>query len=75
MEKTKSKNGRRRRKEGLLAGVASTARASGKNILKDPEFAHVLIHRSNIDLKDKWRNLSVSTSGHGSKGQTKGYKG
>ncbi|XP_021817252.1 telomere repeat-binding factor 4-like [Prunus avium] len=60
--------------EGLLAGVAKHGPGKWKNILKDPEFARVLIHRSNIDLKDKWRNLSVSTSGHGSKDRPRGTK-
>ncbi|BBG98830.1 Homeodomain-like/winged-helix DNA-binding family protein [Prunus dulcis] len=60
--------------EGLLAGVAKHGPGKWKNILKDPEFASVLIHRSNIDLKDKWRNLSVSTSGHGSKDRPRGTK-
>ncbi|KAH0982390.1 hypothetical protein GBA52_009567 [Prunus armeniaca] len=60
--------------EGLLAGVAKHGPGKWKNILKDPEFSSVLIHRSNIDLKDKWRNLSVSTSGHGSKDRQRGTK-
>lgn len=37
--------------EGLLAGVAKHGPGKWKNILKDPEFSSVLIHRSNIDLK------------------------
>ncbi|XP_035539747.1 uncharacterized protein LOC109011745 isoform X1 [Juglans regia] len=53
--------------EALLAGVAKHGPGKWKNILKDPHFAPFLTHRSNIGLKDKWRNLSVSTSGQGSK--------
>ncbi|KAK4780986.1 hypothetical protein SAY87_017092 [Trapa incisa] len=44
----------------LLAGVAKLGPGKWKNILRDPEFAPSLVNRSNIDLKDKWRNLSVS---------------
>ncbi|KAJ7946590.1 Telomere repeat-binding factor like [Quillaja saponaria] len=53
--------------DALLSGVAKHGPGKWKNILKDPEFAAFLTHRSNIDLKDKWRNLSVSTSALGSK--------
>lgn len=39
-----------------------------QTILKDPEFALCLASRSNVDLKDKWRNLmSVNAGGQGSK--------
>ncbi|KAE8700707.1 glycylpeptide N-tetradecanoyltransferase 1-like isoform X1 [Hibiscus syriacus] len=48
--------------EALLAGITKHGPGKWKNILKDPEFAPFLTHRSNIDLKDKWRNLSVSTN-------------
>ncbi|EOY18105.1 Uncharacterized protein TCM_042744 [Theobroma cacao] len=51
--------------ETLLAGVAKHSPGKWKNILEDPDFAPHLPRRSNIDLKDKWRNLSVSTSGQG----------
>lgn len=37
--------------EALLAGVAKHGPGKWKNILKDPEFAPFLTHRSNIDLK------------------------
>ncbi|KAK9923679.1 hypothetical protein M0R45_032086 [Rubus argutus] len=46
--------------DALLAGVAKHGAGKWKNILKDPEFSPSLILRSNIDLKDKWRNLSSS---------------
>ncbi|KAG2728763.1 hypothetical protein I3843_01G214200 [Carya illinoinensis] len=60
--------------EALLAGVAKHGPGKWKNILKDPDFAPFLTQRSNIDLKDKWRNLSVSTSGQGSKEKSRGAK-
>ena len=37
--------------EALLSGVAKHGQGKWKNILKDPEFAPFLTHRSNIDLK------------------------
>ncbi|XP_010539165.1 PREDICTED: telomere repeat-binding factor 4-like [Tarenaya hassleriana] len=46
--------------EALLAGVAKHGPGKWKNILRDPDFSSQLTHRSNIDLKDKWRNLSVA---------------
>ncbi|XP_010531864.1 PREDICTED: telomere repeat-binding factor 4-like isoform X2 [Tarenaya hassleriana] len=53
--------------EALLAGVAKHGPGKWKNILRDPDFAAQLTHRSNIDLKDKWRNLSVAPGTQGSK--------
>ncbi|GFQ05278.1 single myb histone 4 [Phtheirospermum japonicum] len=47
--------------EALRAGVAKHGAGKWKNIQKDPEFNHLLFSRSNIDLKDKWRNLSVAS--------------
>ncbi|KAL8537160.1 hypothetical protein ACS0TY_012369 [Phlomoides rotata] len=46
--------------EALKAGVAKHGTGKWKNILADPEFNHKLILRSNVDLKDKWRNLCVT---------------
>ncbi|KAF7814087.1 telomere repeat-binding factor 4 [Senna tora] len=37
--------------EALLAGISKHGPGKWKNILKDPEFAPFLTHRSNIDLK------------------------
>ncbi|XP_017237820.1 single myb histone 4 [Daucus carota subsp. sativus] len=51
--------------EALRAGVAKHGTGKWKNIQKDPEFNHHLYTRSNIDLKDKWRNMSVSAGGQG----------
>lgn len=56
--------------EALRAGVAKHGAGKWKNIQRDPEFNHLLYARSNIDLKDKWRNLSVA-NGQGSRDKTK----
>lgn len=56
-----------REEEALLAGVAKHGPGKWKNIIRDPEFAPFLTHRNNVDLKDKWRNLSPSYSGQSSK--------
>ncbi|KAJ4979565.1 hypothetical protein NE237_010345 [Protea cynaroides] len=53
--------------EALRAGVDKHGVGKWKNIQRDPEFFHCLSSRSNIDLKDKWRNMSVSASGQGSR--------
>ncbi|CAN8312386.1 unnamed protein product [Cochlearia groenlandica] len=53
--------------ETLLAGVGKHGPGKWKNILRDPEFKEQLSNRSNIDLKDKWRNLSVAPGIQGSK--------
>ncbi|KAK8296788.1 hypothetical protein V6Z12_D05G146500 [Gossypium hirsutum] len=60
--------------EALLAGITKHGPGKWKNILKDPEFAPFLTHRSNIDLKDKWRNLSVSTSTQGARDKSRAPK-
>ncbi|KAL5728709.1 hypothetical protein ACHQM5_001759 [Ranunculus cassubicifolius] len=57
--------------EALRAGVAKHGTGKWKNIQKDPEFHDCLANRSNIDLKDKWRNMSVSASGQGSREKCK----
>ncbi|XP_024970707.1 telomere repeat-binding factor 4-like [Cynara cardunculus var. scolymus] len=44
----------------LCAGVEKHGHGKWKVILSDPEFASSLANRSNIDLKDKWRNLGSS---------------
>ncbi|KAJ8550029.1 hypothetical protein K7X08_033736 [Anisodus acutangulus] len=51
----------------LKAGVAKYGVGKWSTILKDPEFSVVLRSRSNVDLKDKWRNLHVMASGWGSR--------
>ncbi|KAJ0229002.1 Telomere repeat-binding factor 5 [Hirschfeldia incana] len=46
--------------EALRAGIEKHGAGKWKNILRDPYFSDHLINRSNIDLKDKWRNLCVA---------------
>jgi len=46
----------------LKAGVVKHGAGKWRNILKDPEFDTSLRNRSNIDLKDKWRNLTGTTT-------------
>ncbi|XP_072952649.1 single myb histone 4-like [Typha angustifolia] len=53
--------------EALRAGVDKHGAGKWRTIQKDPEFSHCLATRSNIDLKDKWRNMSVSAHGQGSR--------
>lgn len=45
--------------EALKAGVTKHGPGKWKTILTDPHFSHALVNRSNIDLKDKWRNLGI----------------
>ncbi|KAK4777571.1 hypothetical protein SAY87_017758 [Trapa incisa] len=47
----------------LKAGVLKHGAGKWRTILKDPEFTSVLYLRSNVDLKDKWRNMSVMANG------------
>ncbi|KAA8545767.1 hypothetical protein F0562_020782 [Nyssa sinensis] len=51
----------------LKAGVVKHGAGKWRTILKDPEFSGVLYLRSNVDLKDKWRNMSVMANGWGSR--------
>ncbi|CAM0881494.1 unnamed protein product [Alopecurus aequalis] len=51
----------------LKAGVAKHGPGKWRTILRDPDFSAVLRLRSNVDLKDKWRNLSVTAGGYGSR--------
>ncbi|KAJ9540729.1 hypothetical protein OSB04_027235 [Centaurea solstitialis] len=51
----------------LKAGVAKYGPGKWSTILKDSEFVSVLHLRSNVDLKDKWRNMSLMASGCGSR--------
>ncbi|XVF61360.1 hypothetical protein PTKIN_Ptkin08bG0123600 [Pterospermum kingtungense] len=45
----------------LKAGVLKHGTGKWRNILSDPEFSSVLRSRSNVDLKDKWRNINATT--------------
>lgn len=49
----------------LKAGIAKHGAGKWSAILKDPEFSSTLFSRSNVDLKDKWRNLRVIPTGRG----------
>ncbi|KAJ3671106.1 hypothetical protein LUZ60_008532 [Juncus effusus] len=55
----------------LKAGVARHGTGKWRNILKDPDFCMILRFRSNIDLKDKWRNMNVTAGGWGSRERLK----
>ncbi|KAK1375915.1 MYB transcription factor [Heracleum sosnowskyi] len=44
----------------LKAGVDKHGPGKWKTILTDPDFKDALANRSNIDLKDKWRNLGIA---------------
>ncbi|XP_008806873.1 single myb histone 4-like isoform X2 [Phoenix dactylifera] len=60
--------------EALRAGVDKHGAGKWRTIQKDPEFSHCLATRSNIDLKDKWRNMSIGACGHGSREQIRAPK-
>ncbi|CAK9148400.1 unnamed protein product [Ilex paraguariensis] len=51
----------------LKAGIAKYGAGKWSTILKDPQFSTILRSRSNVDLKDKWRNMNVMASGWGSR--------
>ncbi|XP_057784439.1 telomere repeat-binding factor 2-like isoform X1 [Salvia miltiorrhiza] len=51
----------------LKAGIQKYGIGKWSTILKDPEFSTVLRSRSNVDLKDKWRNLNCMANGLGSR--------
>ncbi|KAG0469801.1 hypothetical protein HPP92_016501 [Vanilla planifolia] len=51
----------------LKAGVAKHGSGNWRTILRDPEFSGILFLRSNVDLKDKWRNMRVTANGCGSR--------
>lgn len=55
----------------LKAGIAKYGAGKWSMILKDLEFGPILHLRSNVDLKDKWRNLNVAANGFGSRHRVK----
>ncbi|KAF9621174.1 hypothetical protein IFM89_016668 [Coptis chinensis] len=50
----------------LKAGILKHGLGKWRIISKDPEFSSILCLRSNVDLKDKWRNMNV-TAQYGSR--------
>ncbi|CAL5187784.1 unnamed protein product [Lathyrus oleraceus] len=44
----------------LKAGVVKYGAGKWRTILTDPDFSTILRMRSNVDLKDKWRNINVT---------------
>ncbi|KAF2615209.1 hypothetical protein F2Q70_00013683, partial [Brassica cretica] len=57
----------REEESALRSAVAKHGPGRWRTILKDPDFSKVLFLRSNVDLKDKWRNISVMGYGSGSR--------
>lgn len=55
----------------LKAGVVKHGPGKWRTILKDPEFSGILYLRSNVDLKDKWRNMSVMSNGFGGRDKSR----
>ncbi|TVU05693.1 hypothetical protein EJB05_48870, partial [Eragrostis curvula] len=55
----------------LRAGVARHGVGNWRTILKDPEFSSTLRYRSNVDIKDKWRNMNVIVTASGSREKVK----
>ncbi|WJX92137.1 hypothetical protein P8452_73820 [Trifolium repens] len=51
--------------DALIAGIKKHGAGKWKTILLDPQFAPLLTSRSNIDLKDKWRNMNVYVTAQG----------
>lgn len=51
----------------LKAGIGKHGAGKWRTILKDPEFSNILRYRSNVDLKDKWRNMNVTVNASGSR--------
>ncbi|PNS93025.1 hypothetical protein POPTR_018G066300v4 [Populus trichocarpa] len=60
--------------EALRAGIAKHGTGKWKNIQRDPEFNPYLRSRSNIDLKDKWRNMTVSAGSQSVKDKSRTLK-
>ncbi|KAF5726071.1 telomere repeat-binding factor 4-like [Tripterygium wilfordii] len=60
--------------DALMAGIAKHGTGKWKNIQRDPEFHPFLSSRSNVDLKDKWRNMNVNAGGQGSREKSRAPK-
>ncbi|KAI4991955.1 hypothetical protein ZWY2020_040341 [Hordeum vulgare] len=48
-------------------GVGKHGAGKWCTILNDPEFGNILRYRSNVDLKDKWRNMNATVNASGSR--------
>ncbi|KAH7277711.1 hypothetical protein KP509_38G003600 [Ceratopteris richardii] len=55
----------------LRAGVKKHGLGKWRAIQKDPEFTFLLATRSNVDLKDKWRNMNIGVAGYVSREKSK----
>ncbi|XP_073278241.1 single myb histone 1-like isoform X1 [Primulina huaijiensis] len=55
----------------LKAGITKYGVGKWSTILKDQDFSAALRSRSNVDLKDKWRNLNCMANGTGSRHRVK----
>ncbi|CAO2199134.1 unnamed protein product [Urochloa humidicola] len=51
----------------LRTGVARHGVGNWRTILNDPGLSSILRYRSNVDLKDKWRNMNVTVTPLGSR--------
>jgi len=51
----------------LRTGVAKHGVGNWRTILNDPELSSTLRYRSNVDLKDKWRNMNVTVTASSSR--------
>ncbi|KAE8671439.1 hypothetical protein F3Y22_tig00111952pilonHSYRG00040 [Hibiscus syriacus] len=69
--KTEVDGGGRRSVE---SGSSQYGKGNWKLIQRDPELSPFLFARSNIDLKDNWRNLSGGPGGHGSREKSRPSK-
>lgn len=57
----------REEEAALRNGVEKYGPGKWRAILRDPTWSSCLASRSNVDLKDKWRNMSVTANGWGSR--------
>lgn len=55
--------------EALRSGVKRHGTGKWKTIKTDAEFEKVLANRSNVDLKDKWRNIRAAEEGRSGAGR------